>query len=558
MFEVFFYSFLITILFTPFGVFFTDRLNISLLVYSKQLIFSLFVLSFIAVFLNFFFPLGKVLNSISIPISILLIIYFRKNFLNLKFITFCLLNSIIVTLLILESEVYRPDAGLYHLPYIGILNSEKIIAGISNLHSRYGHISIIQYLSAYSQNILFGVNGIVFPGALIASSVIINFVYQIYKYNIKQHYNFHFFFLLFVSIYIFYKMNRYSEYGNDAPAHFLVFFLISELILYKNKSSISDIANNLALCLFIVLNKVMLVVIGLTSLLIISKKQILSLLKNIKFVFVILFFIVYILKNIISTGCILYPLKFTCYNNLSWVTISEIKEISAAGEAWSKGISDLSASDKNKYLTYEDFNKNFNWVKAWSKKHLIVIIEILIPYLIFCFTVIFFILKKDQLKKNKLDKYYINLFIVILICNIIWFLKAPLYRYGYSLIISFLSISFALIILKFHLHKKKLFLISNFILIFGITILTTKNIYRIYENTNEYYNYPWPKYYSMNGENKKKNNFKVSYVNTQKIIIPDKGYCMYTKSLCNHYEIGSKLKLKFNNNYKVFFLLDEK
>ena len=457
MFEVFFYSFLITILFTPFGVFFTDRLNISFLVYSKQQIFGLFVLSFIAVFLDFFFPLGMVLNSFLIPFYILLIIYYIKNFLNLKFITFCLLNSIIVTLLILESEVYRPDAGLYHLPYIGILNSEKIIAGITNLHSRYGHISIIQYLSAYSQNILFGVNGLVFPGALIASSVIINFVYQIYKYNIKQHFNFHFFFLLFVSIYIFYKMNRYSEYGNDAPAHFLVFFLISELILYKNKSSISDIANNLALCLFIVLNKVMLVVIGLTSLLIISKKQILSLLKNIKFVFVILFFIVYILKNIISTGCILYPLKFTCYNNLSWVTISEIREISAAGEAWSKGISDLSASDKNKYLKYEDFNKNFNWVKAWSEKHLIIIFEILIPYLIFCFTVIFFILKKDQLKKNKLDKYYINLFIVILICNIIWFLKAPLYRYGYSLIISFLSISFALIILKFHLHKKNYF-----------------------------------------------------------------------------------------------------
>ena len=102
----------------------------------------------------------------------------------------------------------------------------------------------------------------------------------------------------------------------------------------------------------------------------------------------------YILKNIISTGCILYPLKFTCYNNLSWVTISEIREISAAGEAWSKGISDLSASDKNKYLKYEDFNKNFNWVKAWSEKHLIIIFEILIPYLIFCFTVIFFILKK--------------------------------------------------------------------------------------------------------------------------------------------------------------------
>ena len=273
MLEVFFYSFLITILFTPFGVFFTGRGDNSILEYSKQQLFGLFVLSFIAVFLNFFFPLGKVLNSVSIPISIFIIIYFRKKFLNLKFIKFCLLSSFIITLLILESEVYRPDAGLYHLPYVGILNSEKIIAGITNLHSRYGHVSIIQYLSAYSQNMLFDTNGIVFPAALIASSVIINFVYQIHKYNVKQNYNFHFFFLLFVSIYIFYKMNRYSEYGNDAPAHFLVFFLISEIIKYKDKSSISDISNNLAICLFIILNKVMLVVIGLTSLMIISKKN---------------------------------------------------------------------------------------------------------------------------------------------------------------------------------------------------------------------------------------------------------------------------------------------
>ena len=33
---------------------------------------------------------------------------------------------------------------------------------------------------------------------------------------------------------------------------------------------------------------------------------------------------------------------------------------------------------------------------------------------------------------------------------------------------------------------------------------------------------------------------------------------MYTKGICNHYEISPNLKLKINNNYKVFFLQDEK
>ena len=89
--------------------------------------------------------------------------------------------------------MYRPDAGLYHLPYVKILNDEKIIFGLSNLHSRYGHISIIQYLSAISNNLIFKENGIVFAQALIASSVIINFAYKIYNYNKKNEYNFHFF-----------------------------------------------------------------------------------------------------------------------------------------------------------------------------------------------------------------------------------------------------------------------------------------------------------------------------------------------------------------------------
>ena len=77
--------------------------------------------------------------------------------------------------------MYRPDAGLYHLPFINILHHEKIVLGLSNLHFRFGHISIIQYFSAISNNILFGLNGIVFAGALISSAIIINFLFILLK-----------------------------------------------------------------------------------------------------------------------------------------------------------------------------------------------------------------------------------------------------------------------------------------------------------------------------------------------------------------------------------------
>ena len=60
---------------------------------------------------------------------------------------------------------------------------KKIIVGLSNFHFRYGHISIIQYLSALSNNLLFKENGIVFGQALVATSVIINFSFKVYEYN---------------------------------------------------------------------------------------------------------------------------------------------------------------------------------------------------------------------------------------------------------------------------------------------------------------------------------------------------------------------------------------
>ena len=51
-------------------------------------------------------------------------------------------------------------------------------------------------------------------------------------------------------------MNRFGEYGNDAPAHFLFFFLLSEVIKSFDKETFIDISNNIILAIFILLNKI--------------------------------------------------------------------------------------------------------------------------------------------------------------------------------------------------------------------------------------------------------------------------------------------------------------
>tara|TARA_B110000008_G_scaffold276677_1_gene316422 strand:- start:7100 stop:8752 length:1653 start_codon:yes stop_codon:yes gene_type:complete len=547
MLEVYIYSILILILFTPFGLFLIQDFKPNIYYFSKQLIFASIIICFLGITINFFLPLNQIVSSSLIIFSLIFIIKNKNQYFNKKFFLFLAIQSLLITLLVTESNVFRPDAGLYHLPFIGMLNSERIIIGLSNLHSRYGHISILQYYSAISNNFILGKNGIVFPQAIIAASIIMNFAYQIYSYIKKKKYNFHFLFLIFIFIYISYKMNRYSEYGNDAPAHFLLFFLISEILLYKNKINYKEFGNNLILSLFIVQNKLTLIFIILLNLLNIKKINFKLLLKDKRFIFVSLFFSIWILKNILSTGCMLFPIKITCYEKLSWTNIGEIEQTSKGSEVWTKDWSNLKI---NTDISQDDFLKNFNWLEIWLKNHFKIIIKILAPYLFICLIFIFFLVLKNKTKKYIIDKDYIYYFIILLFCSLIWFLKSPLYRYGYSFLISLFSFCFAFYCSRFNYIQKKDIKVFSFILILGFSVIITKNLIRINKTNNEYNNYPWPKYYSMDNKNILVD-FDEKKINNTSIFIPINGYCMYVKKICSHYDVQNDLEIKKKYGYYI-------
>ena len=149
------YSILSIIIITPLGTFINNQNDYNILNYTKNLIYGFIFLSFIALVLNFFFPLNKFINTIILLIPLIIILRKFSYFFNLNFLKFLIINSIIIFLLIAKSNVYRPDAYLYHLPFIDILNHNKIIIGLSNLHYRFGHISIIQYTSSIFNNYIF-------------------------------------------------------------------------------------------------------------------------------------------------------------------------------------------------------------------------------------------------------------------------------------------------------------------------------------------------------------------------------------------------------------------
>ena len=517
-----------------YGFIFNNNLNYNTYNYTKSLIFSIIIISFLSLLLNFFFPINNYIATLVPIFGLILSIKFRKLLFRFSFFKFLILISIMITLFLTESNVYRPDAGLYHLPFIGIINSEKIIIGISNLHSRYSMTSIIQYFDAINNNFILKNNGIVFSQALIASAIIINFFSLLVRYIKKKNYNFHFFFLFFIIIYIAYKMNRYSEFGNDAPSHFLVFFLVSEIILNIKKIKLNDFLNNLLISLFIIQSKLTLIFIILLNIIHLNQINLKNLILDKKFIFINIFFILWIVKNILFSGCALYPIGFTCIENLSWTNLENIKKVSLEAEVWSKGWSDLSTNHK---FSMGEFKNNFNWIKVWLFTHGKLILKILIPYLIFTIILLIFLLDRTKKKKVFLDKKIYLIFFILIFCSLIWFIKAPLYRYGYSFLVSgtvfVLTYLFMKYESKFHSQNK----IFGSILLICILTIVCKNIYRIYKTSNNYVNYPWPKYYSM-GDNNLQPKFKFHNFNELKIAVPINDYCMYTDNVCSHYGIS--------------------
>ena len=123
--------------------------------------FGAFLLSFIALFLNFFFSLDKLLNTVIFILPFVLFLFiFDKNFLK-KAIIYSIPIALLFCLTVSYDGTYRPDAGSYHLPYISILNESKILIGINNIHYRFWHTSIMQYLSAIFNNNIFNEKGII-------------------------------------------------------------------------------------------------------------------------------------------------------------------------------------------------------------------------------------------------------------------------------------------------------------------------------------------------------------------------------------------------------------
>ena len=481
--------FIIIISLVGYGVFFQNISKKKIdLEFEFCLLSSIFIWIIISLFTHFFFSHNFFHNGIILALGLIFFfVNIKKKFYSLKShfnLTLIIFGILILGLLISKSH---DDFSYYHFPYTYYLTQESLIIGVGNLNHGFRTPSSIFYLNSlfylpYISHFSFNIGATLFFGI---SNLIL--IFKLKNDNKFKRYDFIFFLTLLSFLFINIFFYRLSEHGTDRSAQILILILFIEILgLLRNQVNIQNFFSKILILLGLIISLKAFYVLYLLTLipifLFVKKKDIKNLKKNFYFYFFLLIGLLLIIINFFNTGCVLYPVEFTCFSNFDWSLKHEAKLMNDWYEQWSKAGAgpDFRVEDPSRYI------QGFNWVGNWIDKYFFNKVSDFLLGILFLLTIVYFTFYSQKLKKIKISKNIYSIFAIIIILFIEWFYNHPSLRYGgYSLIVLILFIPISIYISKFSLNKNfKNRLI--FLIVFSLVIFIGRNIYRINLEVNKY------------------------------------------------------------------------
>ena len=478
-------------------------------------ILGFFNLYFLSLFLHFFTPLYPFLNLIIIFTGVIIFLLKYNNVVtNIKKFFFLLIFLLIFFGLFNIKN--HPDFDWYYLPYINYLNSFKIIFGIVNINDFLGYTHSWIDISGIFVIPFIGVKGI----TLIPIIFYIFCLFSMLEYFFLTKNYFIKYFILFIISFCISNYTKTSEFGGDLPSTVLSFLIAIIFIKISSVSKNEDDWKIKIIFLFFFACILRVNYIILFPLLIhvyfVNFKHINNLLFKKK---IILFFLIissfYLTKNIIVSGCAVYPIPYTCIDEkyLTWSIGKDLADerynlVSASSKGWQQHLF-LDGKLENRYQYYEILNNSnilspkeylnkskFYWVKYWYNGGDLIknINSFLIVF--FSFLLLFLFSKVHKFNFHKLKKIFINknkqIFSLFLVF-ILWFLLSPQSRYGGdTAIVALASVLFAIFISSSIYKKNYLKYGILFVLTISISYFEYKNVKRfLLEFNSDSINYPF-------------------------------------------------------------------
>jgi len=460
-----------------FKLIFFKNLKLNLL---ETSILGLVATGFLAQLLNFFIPLNDIVIYCNLFISlIILTIYRKKIYLNFnKSITLVLLAMFFLSLAQIYSSGFSDDLAHYHGGQIVNSDNSKYIIGINFLHHHYGYGSIWLLLHSYLNFNETFLQNIHVVNAITLFLILSYLITECIKSNETDD-NFLFVLLGVFILFFLMKYTRLKEFGLDRPGILLFCFLTYLTFKYKNilATKQSDVINlTLIISLFLTGIKLFFIFSFVIPLfLMIKYKNIKFFLKK-EFIFLLVFSLTYFGKNILWTGCLIYPLYFTCFSQLSWNSQDIAYKIMTTIEIHTKGFDSYKGSfSKQEYL------QDYNWVQTWFG----IVSEEFLTYLgLAAFIVALMLTSTKVIKSSSSLVWEKSLLLVLFFSNLVLFLKTPVIRYHHTLFL-LLTILF-LVLQKTNFVRKKTIFFSIIAILFTFNL--SKNLIRIHKNN--YFNNP--------------------------------------------------------------------
>ena len=421
----------------------------------------------VLIMLNYFFSLS------SIFITSILIVLLSPNFLNvqksLKINIENVISFISIPLILIFSTFdipYNYDAGYYHLLHQAWLRDSNLIFGMVNIFWPFGMSSIFEYLSA----ILWFDKSFVLLHFL--NLIFVQILYQfLFFHSLKSKFNSLKFSSIFILIYSIFDNFGFEGgrngfiyiqgVGKQDTAVGVLFFILSIYMItaiLNKEITLLDFTFCSFLVLFLYEIKVSSVMIfPLFCIYIFNsvKANNFTFIKTVNYLSPSLFFgFLWFLKSILTTGCIIFPVSITCFENFDWYVKNSTKDY--------EGITKFAS------YNYELGTSLSDWVAftgSFEYRRSVFLNFIISFFVIYIIKIVFFKKKKNSLSFN-------ILVISFLILNFLYLLfYGPIPRYAIGFCILAVSIfGFFVGSSKINIDKKLLYFLTIFSVIFIVRL----------------------------------------------------------------------------------------
>jgi hypothetical protein len=466
-------------------------------------LFGIYILIVYSYFSNLFIAHTETHNLVILCIGLILFIYLIK----LKYalykseIIFSFIVFVLLFCAVLQFKNHD-DFAYYHFPYAYYLTQQSLHIGIGQFGHGFRTPSSIFYINSlfylpYAKFYLFNFFSLFILG--FANIILLKKIHNYFKFTStkdKQLNFIHFLSLLsFIFINIFFY--RLSEYGTDRAAMVLIFLFVIELLNFVNLKSIKTFnlfyiyllgALIISFKAFYILYIIFIVPLFLYILK--KKKNYIQtsyfLFFNKYFVLFLFLFLFILFTSFINTGCLVYPLSFTCFDGMSWgIPLTQVQQMNDWYELWSKG----GAAPNFRIDNPETYIKNFNWVSNWidiyffnKVSDFVLGIIFLTSIFLFCFRDAFF-----NRKIIRVDNHVYLVYLLIFVLGIEWFYNHPSLRYGgYHIIALLIFIPLAVKLSSSQIDLKKYTKVAIVLVSITTIIFISRNIIRINNEVKSY------------------------------------------------------------------------